>query len=153
MLLVRLQSTCYLYDYKVVILVLIRTSTVYSELSIINLLLNCRPYVLNSKCAMTSCGLCAWDFIPAFLFVIGLVPTHPPVCCVLGLILHSQGSQSMHLDHQLSRSTVHWALLPCPLYTFLVWLKSILAASLYLTACMGQDTFRMVKDEHFVGVS
>jgi len=43
MLLVQLQSRCYLYDYKVVIVVLIRISAVYSELSIINLLLNYKP--------------------------------------------------------------------------------------------------------------
>jgi len=66
---------CYLYDYKVVILVLIRISAVYSELSIINLLLNHRPYVLNLKCAIATCGLCL-GFDSSFSFRDGL-GSHP----------------------------------------------------------------------------
>jgi len=131
MLLVRLRSRCYLYDYKVVILVLVRISAVYSELSIINLLLNCRPYVLNSKCAIASCGLCL-GFDTRFSFHDRLGShTHPPTQCVLGLFLLSQGSQSIHLDQLVPRSTVHGALLQCPLYTFMVQFKSILAAYLF----------------------
>jgi hypothetical protein len=69
-----------------------------------------------------------WDFIPAFLFTIGLVPTHPPAQYGLGLIILSHGSQSMPLDQLVP--SVHGALLPCPLYT-LVWFERILAAYLF----------------------
>lgn len=74
---------------------------------------------------------CVWNLIPAFLFVIVLVPTHSPTQCVLGLVLVSQGSQSIHLDQLVPRLTVHKAFLQCLLYTFVVQFKSILPAYLF----------------------